>query len=75
MSFWCNVNLLWPGDAWRNQAITWTNVDLFTVMYHGIYLRALSLDDVKIPINTTRLKIAVLKWHPGLPEANDLKNT
>ena len=31
--------------------------------------RALSLDDVKIPINKTRLKIAVLKWHLGLPGA------
>ena len=39
---------------------------------HGIHLRALSLDDVKIPINKTRLKIAVLKWHPGPPGANEL---
>ena len=38
----------------------------------GIQLRALSLDDVKIPINKTRLKIAVLKWHLGLPGANEL---
>ena len=38
----------------------------------GIHLRALSLDDVKIPINKTRLKIAVLKWHLGLPGANEL---
>ena len=28
---------------------------------------------MKIPINKTRLKIAVLKWHPGLPGANELK--
>ena len=39
---------------------------------HGIHLRALSLDDVKIPIDWTRLKIAVLKWHPSLPAANEL---
>ena len=32
-----------------------------------IHLRALLLDDVMIPINKTRLKIAVLKWHLGLP--------
>ena len=38
----------------------------------GIYLRVLSLDDVKEPINKTRLKIAVLKWHQGLPGANEL---
>ena len=40
--------------------------------WHSINLRALSLDNVKIPINKTRLKIAVLKWHPGLPGANEL---
>ena len=40
----------------------------------GIHLRALSLDDVKIPVNKTRLKIAVLKWHPGLPGANEIKH-
>ena len=38
----------------------------------GIHLRELSLDDLKITINKTRLKIAVLKWHPGLPGANEL---
>ena len=40
---------------------------------HGIHIGAISLDDVKIPINKTRLNIAVLKWHPGLPGANELK--
>ena len=34
----------------------------------------LSLEDVKIPINKTRLKIAVLKWQPGLPGSNELRN-
>ena len=29
---------------------------------------------MKIPINKTRLKIAVLKWHSGLPRANELKH-
>ena len=38
----------------------------------GIHPRALSLDDVKIPINKTRLKIAVSKWHLGLPWTNEL---
>ena len=32
-----------------------------------------SLEDMKKPINKTRLKIAVLKWHPGLPGANELR--
>ena len=31
-----------------------------------------SQDDMKIPINKTRFKIAVLKWHPGFPGANVL---
>ena len=56
--------------AWRHQAITWFNVDLSSVKFLGIHLMALSLDDVKMPINKTRLKIAVLKWHLGLPGAN-----
>ena len=58
--------------AWRHQAITWTNVDLSLLRSLGIHLRALSLDNVKIPINKTRLKIAVLKWHLGPPGANEL---
>ena len=33
---------------------------------------ALSLDDVKIPINKMRLKFAVLKWHLCLPGANEI---
>ena len=60
--------------AWRHQAITWTNVDLSSLRSHSIHLCALSLEDLKKPINKTRLKIAVLKWHPGLPGANVLKN-
>ena len=39
----------------------------------GIHLRALALDDVKIPISKTRLKIAVLKWYLGLLGGNELK--
>ena len=39
----------------------------------GIHRRALRLDDVKIRINITTLKIAVLKWHPGLPGAVELR--
>ena len=34
---------------------------------------ALLLKDLKKSINKTRLKIAVLKWHPGLPGANEFK--
>ena len=52
--------------AVRQQTITWTNVDLSSMRSLGIHLTALSLNGVKIPINKTRLKIAVLKWHLGL---------
>ena len=38
----------------------------------GIHLRALSLNDVEIPIDKTRLKISVLKWHLGLPGSIEL---
>ena len=40
--------------------------------FHGIHLGALSSEDLKKPINRTRLNIAVLKWHPGLLGANEL---
>ena len=43
--------LRWWLVAWQHQAITWTNVDLSSVRSLGIHLRALSLDDVKKPIN------------------------
>ena len=47
--------------AWRHQAITWTSVDLSSVMFCGIHPRALSYKDFKIPINKTRLKIENFK--------------
>ena len=61
---------LWLG-AVRQQVVAWTNADLSSVRSHCIHLGALSLGDLKKPINKTRLKIAVLKWHPGLPGANE----
>ena len=39
---------------------------------HGIHLQVLPFDDMKIPIDKARLKIAVLEWHLGLPGANEL---
>ena len=67
--YWLRQRLV----AWRHQAITWTNVDLSLVSSHGIHFKTLSLDDVKILINKTRLKVAVLKRHPVLPGANELR--
>ena len=43
--------------AWRHQAVTWTNVDLSFVMSNDIHLDPLSLEDLKKPINKTRLEI------------------
>ena len=34
--------LRWWLDAWRHQAITWTNVDFSLVRFCGIHLRAIS---------------------------------
>ena len=64
---------IYLGKNARHQAITWNNVDLSSVRFLAIHLRALSLDDVKIPINKMRLKIAILKWHLGLAGADELK--
>ena len=82
------INSLWPGDPiWRHGTrSTLAQVKACCLTAPSLYLnqcwliigevpwhsRALPLDDVKIPINKTRLKIAVLKWHPGLPGANEL---
>ena len=60
------INSLWPGDAtWRHRKRSTLAQVMAFISKH--------LDDVKMPINKTRLKIAVLKWHLGLPGANELK--
>ena len=60
--------LVWPAPShYLNQC--WLIIS--AVPWHssqGIILRW-----CKIPINKTRLKIAVLKWHPGLPGADELR--
>ena len=70
---WVNIgscNGLLPDG---NKAITWTNVDLSLDKSHDIHLRALSQEDLKIPINKTRLEIALLKLNAHLPGANELR--
>ena len=84
-----HVNSLWPSDAiwwqrfgstlalimaWRHQAITWTTIDLSSVRSWGIHSRALSCEDLKIPISKTRLKITFLELHSDLPGANEFKH-
>ena len=46
-----------------HQAITWTNVDFSSGRSFGNHLRALSQEDLKIPISKARLKITFLKSH------------
>ena len=57
---------------WRHQAMTWTNADLSSVKSSGIHWRALSWEDLKIPISATRSKIPFLESHSDLPRANEL---
>ena len=64
--------LRWWLGAVRHQAITWTNVDLSSVRSQGIHLRALPLLDLKIPINQSLSKIAILKSISDLPRGNEL---
>ena len=48
------------------------HVDLSSVRCCGIHQRALSREDLKIPISKTRLKITFLESHLDLPGANEL---
>ena len=44
--------------AWWHQAISWTNVDLSSVGSHGLYMRAVSWEMVRISIHPMNLKMA-----------------
>ena len=52
--YWHRLSL----DAWWHQAITWTNVDSSSVRTCDIRLRALSSEDLQIPISKTKFNIA-----------------
>ena len=60
--------------AWWHQAITWTNVDLPSVMPCGIHLRAFSGENLKRPASKTSLKI-VYWLHPDFTGASELKKS
>ena len=53
-------------NAWRHQAISWTKIDLSSIVS--------SQEDLKIPISKTSLKLAFLNSHPNVPEANELSH-
>ena len=56
--------------AWWHQAITWTNVDLWSVRSIGIHLRAILQKIPQPPIIKISLKITFLKFLSNLPGAN-----
>ena len=58
-------------DAWWYQAITWTNVDLLSVVFCGIHLRAIFWEVLKISICKMSLKITILKLLLYLPKTNE----
>ena len=65
---WCHqVNI----GAIRQQAITWTNVDLSSVRSCGIHLRVISQWMSKPLFCITCLKIMILKLLPHLPGASE----
>ena len=64
----------WWLVAWRHQAITWTNVDLSSVRFSGIHLRAISQEIPQPSITKIHLKITYSKFHSNFPGANELSN-
>ena len=61
--------------AWWHQAITWTNVDLLSVHFNDIYLRAILQATYQPAITKINLKIIYIKFCSNLPGTNELKFT
>ena len=83
-----SFNSLWPSDAlWRHrsgstlahigavrqQAITWTNVDLSSVRPSDIHQRAFSQELPQPSISKISSKITYPKFHSNLPGSNELR--
>ena len=63
----------WWLAAWRHQAITWTNVDISSVMPTDIHLKVVIAPEIpQPPITKINFKITYLKFHLNLQEANEL---
>ena len=60
-------------NAWRHQAITWTNVDLSSVGSSDIHLRASSQEIPQPSMTEIIWKIKYLKFHLNFPGANELR--
>ena len=58
--------------AWRNQAITWTSVELSSVRSSNIHLRAVSQEIPHQSINKISFKFAYLKFRSNILGANGL---
>ena len=66
---WVNIG---SGNAVRQQAITWTNVDFSSFKSSDIHIRAISQEMPQPSITKIRLKITCLKFYWNSPGANEL---
>ena len=66
--------LRWWLVAWWHQAITWTNVDLSSIMSAGIHLSAISHKIPQSLISEINWNIISLKFHSNFPGANELND-
>ena len=69
----CQHWLRWRLDAWRHQAITWTNIDWPPVKSNDIHIKAISQEMPQSSITKICLKIIYLKFHSNFPGANELQ--
>ena len=60
------------GCCWRHPAITWTNVDLSSVKFSDIHIRAISQEMPRPSITKICLKITCLKLHSNFPGTKEL---
>ena len=69
---WVNIG---SGDSLLpDQAITWTNIDFYSVSFCVIYLRAISQRVSKLLFRIKSLRIIVLKLLPHHPGASETSN-
>ena len=61
----------WLG-AWRHQDITWTNIDLSSLRFCDVHLRAISLEISQPSVIKINLKNIFLRFYWNLPEADEL---
>ena len=59
-------------SEWQHQAMTWTNVDLSSVMSSEIHLQTISQEIPQSSIITISLNITYIIFHCNFPVANEL---